>query len=91
MLAKVNIRSAYQLVPVHPEDRWLLGMSWESRLFDDTVLPFGFRSAPKIFTAMADAVEWMARSRDVQTLTTIWTIFCLWPIHVMGLHSWIAC
>ena len=68
ILAKVDIRSAYRLVPVHPDDRWLLGMSWENELFVDTVLPFGLRSAPKIFTAVADAIEWSVRSRGVQTL-----------------------
>jgi len=25
-LAKVGIKSAYRNVPVHPEDKWLLGM-----------------------------------------------------------------
>ena len=33
VLAKVNIRSVYRLVPVHPEDRWLLGMTWNGGLF----------------------------------------------------------
>ncbi len=28
-------------------------------------LPFGLRSAPKIFNALADAVEWMVGSTDV--------------------------
>ncbi len=32
---------------------------WEDSLFVDTALPFGLRSAPKIFSAVADAVEWV--------------------------------
>ncbi len=28
-LAKVDIKQAYRMVPVHPEDRLLLGMAWE--------------------------------------------------------------
>ena len=64
-LSKVDIRSAYRTIPVHPDDRFLLGMCWEGRLFVDTVLPFGLRSAPKIFTAVADAVEWIARANGV--------------------------
>ena len=47
------------MVPVHPHDRWLLGMKWEGRLYMDTVLPFGLRSAPKIFSAVADAAQWI--------------------------------
>ena len=27
VLAKVDIKSAYRVVPVHPDDRWLLGMN----------------------------------------------------------------
>ena len=56
-LAKVDIKSAFRNIPVHPKDRWMLGMRWEGGLFVDTVLPFGLCSAPKIFTAVADAVE----------------------------------
>ena len=68
MLAKVDIRSAYRIVPVHPEDRWLLGMLWEGALYVDTALPFGLRSTPKIFTAVADAAEWIAKQQGVAGL-----------------------
>ena len=66
LLAKVDIRSAYRNVPVHPHDRWLLGMRWDGALFIDTTLPFGLRSSAKIFTAIADAAEWIARQAGVQ-------------------------
>ncbi len=52
LLAKCDLKSAYRNVPVHPHDRWLLGMLWDDQLFVDMVLPFGLRSAPKIFTAV---------------------------------------
>ena len=65
MLAKLDIQSAYRLVPVHPDDRPLLGMKWEEKLYLDTALPFGLRSAPKIFTAVADALEWAMKMRGV--------------------------
>ena len=66
LLAKVDVRSTYRNVPVHPEDRWMLGMLWEGGLYVDKTLPFGLRSAPKIFTALADAVEWVARQEGVR-------------------------
>ena len=65
-LAKVDIKRAYRNIPVHPEDRWMLGMRWEGGLFIDRVLPFGLRSAPKIFTAVSDAVEWVLRRQGVR-------------------------
>ena len=46
LLAKVDVKQAYRMVQVHPEDRLLLGMSWEGALYVDTALPFGLRSAP---------------------------------------------
>ena len=59
LLAKLDIKSAYRNIPIHPEDRHLLGMRWRGKLFVDTCLPFGLRSAPKIFNAAADALEWI--------------------------------
>ena len=61
--AKVDIQSAYKIIPVHPDDRLLLGMVWQGNLFVDAALPFGLRSAPWIFTAVADVLEWRAKLR----------------------------
>ena len=61
-MAKVDIKSAYRMIPIHPEDRSLLGMLWEGALYVDTALPFGLRSAPKVFTAVADGLEWRVRT-----------------------------
>ena len=66
LLAKIDIKSAYRLVPVHPSERKLLGMEWEGKLFVDGMLPFGLRSAPKIFTASADALEWRVAQQGVR-------------------------
>ena len=56
------------MVPVHPDDRPLLGMVWEGELFTDSALPFGLRSAPKIFSALADALEWLVRREGVESV-----------------------
>ncbi len=34
-MAKFDIESAYRLIPVHPEDRLLLGMKWRGFLYVD--------------------------------------------------------
>ena len=65
-LAKIDIKSAFRLIPVHPDDRHLLGMRWKGAVYIDCVLPFGLRSAPKIFNAVADALQWILISRDIQ-------------------------
>ena len=43
-------------------------MVWEDRLYVNTALPFGLRSAPIIFTAIADAIEWFARCNGVSNI-----------------------
>ena len=60
LMAKFDVQNAYRIVPVHPEDRQLLGMKWRGAFYVDMVLPFGVRSAPYIFTCLADLVEWIA-------------------------------
>lgn len=67
-MGKVDIKSAYRIVPVNPEDRMLLGMQWRGRTFLDTRLPFGLRSAPILFTALADALEWIVKQQGVRFL-----------------------
>ena len=64
-MAKVDIEEAYRLIPIHAEDKHLLGMQWEGQVYIDAVLPFGLRSAPLIFTALADGLEWILKQRGV--------------------------
>ena len=65
-LAKTDVESAYHLIPVHPEDRWLQAVEWQGSYYVDPMLPFGLRSAPTIFNAVADALEWCLRDRGVR-------------------------
>ena len=64
-LVKADIKEAYRMVPVHPEDQYLLGVQWQGTVFIDRMLPFGLRSTPKIFTAITDAIQWMLRRQGV--------------------------
>ena len=68
LLAKMDIKQAYRVVPVHPVDCRLLGtysMRWGGRVYIDKALPFGLRSAPLIFTAMTDALLWIMQQKGV--------------------------
>ncbi len=67
-MAKMDIKQAYRMVPVSPGDHPLLGMNWQGTTFLDTVLPFGLRPAPKVFNALADALQWVALGRGVSCL-----------------------
>ena len=49
LLAKLDLKEAYRAVPVHPSDQRLLAVQWEGATYIDKALPFGLRSAPKLF------------------------------------------
>lgn len=68
LLAKIDIKSAFRLIPVHPADRHLLAMEWEGKVLIDTCLPFGLRSAPKLFNIMADLLAWILDVQGVSYL-----------------------
>ena len=68
LLAKLDIKSAYRNIPVYPGDRHLLGICWQGKTFVDTCLPFGLRSAPKVFNATADALEWIIVNQGKTTV-----------------------
>ena len=60
MLAKMDIEQTYRMVPIHPQDCCLLGMTWEGEMYVDKTLPFGLRSAPII-----SALAWMMLCKGV--------------------------
>ena len=65
---KLDLESAYRIVPVHPADRLLLGMAWRGKGYIDAALPFGLRSAPKMFNAIADVLQWILVSPGVKVI-----------------------
>lgn len=64
-LAKIDLKDAYRLVPVHPDDYHLLGTVWDTHMYVDRALPFGLRSAPKIFSAVADFISWVLHCHGI--------------------------
>ena len=58
-MAKVDIKHAFRLCPVHPDDWHLLGYNWRDRWYYDVRLPFGSRSSPFIFNTFADSLTWV--------------------------------
>ena len=74
----MDLKAAYCYVPVHPDDRHLLGTCWDNCIYINTVLPFGLHSAPKVFSAVADRVLWAMYVNGMGSigLFIIWTTFC---------------
>ena len=66
-LVKMDLKDIYRVIPVHPHDHHL-GIQWRGDMFVDRSLPFGLRSAPKIFAAFSDMVAWAIHHRGVRHL-----------------------
>ena len=64
VLAKFDVSGTFRTVPVHPDDRHLLGMQWRGHIYVDKVLPFGLRSAPKPYNVVADGLLWILVTHD---------------------------
>ena len=64
-LAKIDIRHAYRIIPVHPEERPFWALSWQDRVYAECQLAFGLASVPAIFSVVAEALEWILRRRGV--------------------------
>ena len=65
LMPKVDIESAYQQIPVHLDDRNLLSVRWKDVVYLDRILPFRLLSAPKMFSAVADALLWIMYRRTI--------------------------
>ena len=68
LLAKIDIKSAYRMVPVCPGERRWLGMEMNGQMYIDGMLPFGLRSVPKRFNAALLRKEWIGCSIILTTL-----------------------
>ena len=61
-MAKTDLKSAFRLIPIHPDDWNLLGIYWQSQYYVDMYLPFGLRSAPFLFNQLSDGLEWILKN-----------------------------
>ena len=62
-LTKVDIKHAYRILPVRPQDWPLLVYYWEGQYYVDLKLPFGCRSSASIFSDVADLICWIINNK----------------------------
>ena len=67
-LTEIDVKGIFCLVPVNPLDHHLLDMEWRGGIFIDICLPFGMRSAPKLFNLIADFLQWILQEQVVKFL-----------------------
>ena len=63
LMGKIDIKSAYRLIPVREQDWPLLGYQIDGKFYHDVVLPFGCRSSPFLFSRFADAIHWIVGNK----------------------------
>ncbi len=62
-LAKTDIKSAFRIIPIHPNDYPLSGMKWCGLYYYDRCMPMGCSSSCKTFETFSTAIEWIARHK----------------------------
>ncbi len=73
-MAKIDLRSAYRYVPVHPDSYEATGLKWtfsgreKPDYFIDTRLPFGARMSPGIFQRLTVSVKRIMQRRGFVVL-----------------------
>ena len=62
-LATTDIKNAFRLIPIGPEDYSLLGFKWEGLYCYDRCMPIDCSSSFKTFEIFSTAVEWVAQHK----------------------------
>lgn len=63
LLYKRDLKKTYRQFPVDPKDCHLLGYTWDSQFYFDTVLTMGLRSAAMACQRSTSAVSWISRQQ----------------------------
>ena len=69
VMMKRDLKSAFRHVPIAPCDYWLLLFEWQGKFYVDMFLPFGLRTAPRIFNLFAEALHWIFETLEEWNVT----------------------
>ena len=61
-VGKVDIESAFRIIPIHPSDYWLLGLSFQGQIYYDKRLPMGASISCSTFEELSKAIQWILRN-----------------------------
>ena len=67
-MGSIDLRDAFQSIPVHSDFRQLLRFFWKGKLYEFQCLPFGLSSAPRTFTKVMRPVMALLRRKAVRCL-----------------------
>ena len=62
-MGKTDIKNAFRIIPIHPDDYHVLGMFWKGQYYYDKCMPMGCSSSCRTFELFSSALEWIARDK----------------------------
>ena len=62
-LAKTDIKNAFRIIPIRPQDYNLLGMCWRGLYYYDRCMPMGCSSSCKTVETFSTAIKWIAQNK----------------------------
>ena len=70
-MAKADIKSAYRIVPIHPDYHHLLGFKWRDNFYYDKYLPMGLAESCAIFESISDAFAYIMGKFGIKHIVKI--------------------
>ena len=61
-MAKLDVESAFRIIPISPNDSPLLGFRWRDQFYMHAALPMGAASSSAIFETFSTALEWIGEN-----------------------------
>ena len=71
LVAKADIRSAFRIIPIHPQDYPILGFTWKGKYYHDMRLPMGAAPSCSIFESFSTSLQGILQDWGVQHTTHI--------------------
>ena len=62
LIAKADIKDAFRIIPIHPNDYGLLGFTWQNKCYHDRCLPMGCSTSCQTFESFSSALQWILTS-----------------------------
>ena len=62
-MAKTDIKNAFRIIPIQPQDYNLLGICWRGFYYYDRCMPMGCSSSCKTLEIFSSAIEWIAQEK----------------------------
>ena len=63
LISKADLKDAFRLLPIYPQDYRLLGFKWNNLFYYDKCLPMGCSVSCQLFETFATALHWILTSK----------------------------